>query len=90
MNIQTVNNSVFMSFFEKEKLSGPNFVDWYRNMRIVLIVEDKLTDQEHPIPAAPVSILGKQAPAADALPAHTRWVKAYKEVSCLMLVSMAS
>ncbi|GJY57922.1 zinc finger, CCHC-type containing protein [Tanacetum coccineum] len=46
--------SVFRSFFEKEKLSGPNFIYWYRNMMIVLTVEDKLNFLEQPIPATHV------------------------------------
>nr|GEW86626.1 zinc finger, CCHC-type [Tanacetum cinerariifolium] len=54
MTTSAVNNSVFRGFFEKQKLTGPNFIDWYRQLRIVLSVEDKLNYLEHPIPAAPV------------------------------------
>nr|GEW90281.1 hypothetical protein [Tanacetum cinerariifolium] len=50
MTISVVNNSVFRSFFEKQKLTGPNFIDWYRQLRIVLSVEDKLDYLEQPIP----------------------------------------
>ncbi|PWA72968.1 hypothetical protein CTI12_AA263840 [Artemisia annua] len=53
---QSVNNSIFRSFLEKEKLTGSNFLDWYRNLRIVLTTEDKLTYVEHPIPATPVPL----------------------------------
>ncbi|GJY66848.1 retrotransposon protein, putative, ty1-copia subclass [Tanacetum coccineum] len=53
MTTTIVNNSVFRSFFEKQKLVGPNFIDWYRNLRIVLSVEDKLPFLEQPIPAMP-------------------------------------
>ncbi|GKA67945.1 zinc finger, CCHC-type containing protein [Tanacetum coccineum] len=59
---QTVNISVFRSFFEKEKLSGPNFIDWYRNLRIVLMVEDKLTFFEQPIHGTPVLAKGQVLP----------------------------
>nr|GFA31125.1 zinc finger, CCHC-type [Tanacetum cinerariifolium] len=41
-------------FFEKQKLTGPNFIDWYRQLRIVLSIEDKLNYLEHHIP--PVSV----------------------------------
>ncbi|GKE62673.1 hypothetical protein Tco_1513040 [Tanacetum coccineum] len=54
-------------------------------MRIVLTDEDKLTYLERPIPAAPIP--GQQIPPY-ALAAHTHWVKASKEITCLMLVSM--
>ncbi|GJU63092.1 retrovirus-related pol polyprotein from transposon TNT 1-94 [Tanacetum coccineum] len=54
MTTSVANNLVFRGFFEKQKLTGPNFIDWYRQLRIVLSVEDKLNYLEHPIPAAPV------------------------------------
>nr|GEZ14084.1 hypothetical protein [Tanacetum cinerariifolium] len=41
-------------FFEKQRLTGPNFIDWYRNLQIVLSVEDKLPFLKQPIPAMPV------------------------------------
>nr|GEV01660.1 hypothetical protein [Tanacetum cinerariifolium] len=55
MKTSSVNNSVFMGFFEKQKLTGPNFIDWYRQPRIVLSIEDKLNYLKHPIPPAPVA-----------------------------------
>ncbi|GKD55455.1 hypothetical protein Tco_1288842, partial [Tanacetum coccineum] len=35
-------------------MTGPNFMDWYRNLWIVLSVEDKLPYLEQPIPAMPI------------------------------------
>nr|GEW21827.1 zinc finger, CCHC-type [Tanacetum cinerariifolium] len=84
---QAINNSVFRYFFEKEKLTRPNFIDWYRNMRIVLTVEDKLTYLEHLIPIALVPAPRQQLPQ-DVLAAHTRCVKTSKEIACLMLVNI--
>ncbi|GKE16119.1 hypothetical protein Tco_1423696, partial [Tanacetum coccineum] len=54
MTTSIVTNSVFRGFFEKQKLTGPNFIDRYRQLRIVLSVEDKLDYLEQPIPPAPV------------------------------------
>nr|GEW15413.1 hypothetical protein [Tanacetum cinerariifolium] len=51
MTTSVVNNSVFRGFFEKQKLTGPNFIDSYKQLRIVLSVED-LNYLEHPISAA--------------------------------------
>nr|GEX57389.1 hypothetical protein [Tanacetum cinerariifolium] len=68
------------SFFEKQKLTGPNFIDWYRRLCLVLLTEDKENYLEHPIPAAPVAPLGPQVPP-QALAAHTAWVKEQKEVA---------
>ncbi|GKB88609.1 hypothetical protein Tco_0960881 [Tanacetum coccineum] len=49
-----VTNSVFKVFFEKQKLTRPNFIDWYIQLRIVQSVEDKLDYLEQPIPPAHV------------------------------------
>ncbi|GJX64442.1 retrotransposon protein, putative, ty1-copia subclass [Tanacetum coccineum] len=50
MTTSVENNSVFRSFFEKQKITGPNFIDWYRQLRLVLSTEDKEKYLEQPIP----------------------------------------
>nr|GEW32495.1 hypothetical protein [Tanacetum cinerariifolium] len=55
MTTSSANNSIFKGFFEKPKLTGLNFIDWYRQLRIVLSIEDKLNYLEQPIPPAPVA-----------------------------------
>ncbi|GJW08670.1 retrotransposon protein, putative, ty1-copia subclass [Tanacetum coccineum] len=61
---QTVKILIFKSFLKKEKLSYLNFLDWCRNLRIVLIAEDLLTCLEHPMAAALVlANNGQQVPA---------------------------
>nr|GEX29968.1 zinc finger, CCHC-type [Tanacetum cinerariifolium] len=87
MTTSVGNNSVFRSFFEKQKLTGPNFIDWYRQLRLVLSTEDKENYLEHPIPAAPVAPPGQQVPP-QALAVHAAWVKGQKEVVVLMLLTM--
>nr|GEX29116.1 hypothetical protein [Tanacetum cinerariifolium] len=59
MTTSSANNSVFRGSFEKQKLTGPNFIDWYRQLRIVLLIEDKLNYPEQPIPSAPVVPAGQ-------------------------------
>ncbi|GJX50157.1 hypothetical protein Tco_0277002 [Tanacetum coccineum] len=49
MTTSVGNNSIFRSFFEKQKLNGPNFIDWYRQLRLVLSTEDKENYLEHHI-----------------------------------------
>nr|GEV38531.1 zinc finger, CCHC-type [Tanacetum cinerariifolium] len=87
MTTLVVNNSVFKGFFEKQKLTGPNFINWYRQLRIVLSVEDKLNYLEHPFPAAPVP---SQAGHQVAPEAHAAWVKGSKKIARLMLMTMDS
>ncbi|GKE30336.1 hypothetical protein Tco_1445720, partial [Tanacetum coccineum] len=70
MTTTVVNNSVFRAFFEKQRLTGPNFIDWYRNLRIVLSVKDKLPYLEQPIPTMPVLPAGQVLPP-DVLNTHT-------------------
>ncbi|GJU29902.1 hypothetical protein Tco_1173491 [Tanacetum coccineum] len=53
MTTLSANNSVFKGFFEKQKLTGPNFIDCIQ-LRMVLSIEDKLIKLEKPIPPAPV------------------------------------
>nr|GFA12555.1 hypothetical protein [Tanacetum cinerariifolium] len=76
-----------MGFFEKQKLTGPNFIDWYRKLRIVLSIEDKLNYLEQPIPHVPVAPAGQQV-APEILAAHSAWVKGSKEIAGLMLMTM--
>ena len=49
------NTNVFSlrSVLEKDKLNGTNFIDWSRNLRIVLRQEKKLEVLDHPLPAKP-------------------------------------
>nr|GEW20711.1 zinc finger, CCHC-type [Tanacetum cinerariifolium] len=81
------NNSVFRSFFKKQKLTGPNFIDWYRQLHLVLSTEDKENYLDHHIPVAPVAPPGHQVPP-QALATHAAWVKGQKEVAMLMLLTM--
>ncbi|GJW46621.1 hypothetical protein Tco_0078267 [Tanacetum coccineum] len=59
-------------FFEKQKLTGPNFIDWYRQLRIVLSIDDKLNYLEQPLPPASVAPAGQHV-APEILAAHTVW-----------------
>nr|GEY12733.1 hypothetical protein [Tanacetum cinerariifolium] len=61
-----------MSFFEKQKLTGPNFIDWYRQLRIVLSIDDKLHYLVRPIPPVPEAPEGQQV-APKILTAHIAW-----------------
>ncbi|GJY75680.1 retrotransposon protein, putative, ty1-copia subclass [Tanacetum coccineum] len=72
MTTSSANNSVFRGFFEKQKLTGPNFIDWYRQLRIVLSIDDKLNYLEQPLPPAPVAPAGQHV-APEILAAHTAW-----------------
>nr|GEZ53610.1 hypothetical protein [Tanacetum cinerariifolium] len=80
MTTLVINNSVFRSFFEKQKLTGPNFIDWYKQLRIFLSVEDKLKYLEYRILAAPVAAQASQQVALESLAAHDAWVKGSKEI----------
>ncbi|GJW60941.1 retrotransposon protein, putative, ty1-copia subclass [Tanacetum coccineum] len=87
MTTIVVNNSLFRSLFEKQKLTGNNFMEWYRNLRIVLSTEDKLPFLEQPIPTLPVPPEG-QANLLDVVTTHQAWVKTQEEIAGLMLMTM--
>ncbi|GKB23544.1 hypothetical protein Tco_0862945 [Tanacetum coccineum] len=79
---QTTNNSI-RSILVKEKLNGSNFLDWYRNIRIVLRNEQQLHHLEEALPEVPL------ATATAAIhDAYTHRVAEQQEVACLMLVSI--
>ncbi|GJW97319.1 retrovirus-related pol polyprotein from transposon TNT 1-94 [Tanacetum coccineum] len=82
MTTSSANNLVFKGFFEKLKLTGPNFIVWYRQLMIVLSIEDKLNYLEQPLPPAPVAPAGQQV-APEILAAHTAWIKGSKEIELL-------
>ncbi|GJZ40605.1 hypothetical protein Tco_0587491 [Tanacetum coccineum] len=53
--VQNINHSAFRSMFEREKLSGNNFNDWFRQLKLFLRVEKKMYVIEQPLPAAPTA-----------------------------------
>nr|GEX13894.1 hypothetical protein [Tanacetum cinerariifolium] len=87
MTTLSANNSVFRGFFKKQKLTGPNFINWYRQLRIIISIEDKLNYLEQPIPPALVALAGQHV-APEILVAHNAWIKGSKEIAGLMLMTM--
>ncbi|GJR12818.1 hypothetical protein Tco_0795470 [Tanacetum coccineum] len=87
MTTSSANNSVFRGFFKKQKLTGPNFIDWYRQLRIVLSIKDNLNYLEQPLPPAPVAPEGQQV-APKIIAAHNAWIKGSKEIAGLMLMTI--
>ncbi|GJW49331.1 retrotransposon protein, putative, ty1-copia subclass [Tanacetum coccineum] len=81
--VQNINHSAFRSKFEREKLSGNNFNDWFRQLKFVLRVEKKMFVVEQPLPAAPAA-----DSAANVLAEWNAIYDAYNEVACLILGSM--
>ena len=73
------NNSAFNlhSVLEEEKLNGTNFIDWYRNLRIVLLLEQPYPDD-----------LPDNATAADRR-AYEKHCDDAVNMSCLMLATMS-
>ncbi|GJR24737.1 retrotransposon protein, putative, ty1-copia subclass [Tanacetum coccineum] len=77
---QTTNNNSIRSILEKEKLNGSNFLDWYRNLRIVLRNEQKLHHLEEVLPEVP-----PVTATAAVRNTYTRRVTEQQEVACLIL-----
>ncbi|GKC28767.1 retrotransposon protein, putative, ty1-copia subclass [Tanacetum coccineum] len=78
--VQNINHSAFRSMFEREKLSGNNFNDWFHQLKLVLRVEKKMFVIEQPIPPA----LAANS-EANVLAKWNAIYDAYNEVACLML-----
>ncbi|GJY03525.1 retrotransposon protein, putative, ty1-copia subclass [Tanacetum coccineum] len=71
--------------FEREKLSGNNFNDWFRQLKLVLRVEKKIFVIEHPLPAAHAA-----NSEAQVLLEWNAVYDAYNEVAYLILGSMTA
>ena len=88
MTTSTTNSSTSVSFglhsiFNREKLNGTNFMEWYQNIRIVLRHDKKMYVPETPFPDTLASNASKAVKDA--------WAKHVDDsscVSCLMLASM--
>ncbi|KAJ9561493.1 hypothetical protein OSB04_006653 [Centaurea solstitialis] len=79
----TINISL-RSILEKDKLTGSNFLDWERNLMIVLRHERKWYFLEEPLGEAPPA----NAPAA-ARNAHKKHSDDLLDVACLILATMS-
>ena len=55
MASNTTSNMSLRSILEKSKLNGTNFLDWYRNLRIVLKQEKKEYILDQPVPEEPAA-----------------------------------
>ena len=55
MASNTTSNLSLRSILEKDKLNGTNFLDWYRNLRIVLKQERKEYILDQPEPDEPAA-----------------------------------
>ena len=77
------SNFGLRSILEKEKLNKNNFLDWSRNLIIVLKHERKLDVLETPIPNEPTLNVSAQDRAA-----YDAATERSLEVTCLMLASM--
>ncbi|GJT82385.1 hypothetical protein Tco_1056727 [Tanacetum coccineum] len=81
---QNTNNTTIWSILLAEKLTGLNFTNWYRNLRIALRYEKKMKFVEQPIGTAP----DPKTDNPDTIDKYYESVNLKQEVSCLMLSSM--
>ncbi|GJX69256.1 hypothetical protein Tco_0304983 [Tanacetum coccineum] len=69
--------------FEKEKLSGNNFNEWFARLKLVLRVEKKMHVIEQPLPPAPEPVV-----EPNVVDQWTALYDAHTKIACLMLGSM--
>ncbi|KAJ9558333.1 hypothetical protein OSB04_012947 [Centaurea solstitialis] len=79
----SISNFCLKGLLEKDKLTGLNYVNWLRNLRIVLRMENKQRAIEEPLPAAPA------AGASRAIrEEYEKRLTESNEAACLMLATM--
>ncbi|GKC55837.1 hypothetical protein Tco_1083435 [Tanacetum coccineum] len=83
---QNTNNTTIRSILLAEKLTGLNFTNWYRNLRIVLRYEKKMKFVEQPIRLAP----DPKTDDPNTIDKYYETVNLEQDVACLMLSSMSS
>ncbi|GJR81474.1 hypothetical protein Tco_0152259 [Tanacetum coccineum] len=81
--VQNTNHSAFRSMFEREKLSGNNFNEWFARLKLVLRVEKKMHVIEQPLPPAHEPVV-----ELNVVDQWTALYDAHTEIACLMLGSM--
>ncbi|GJV81708.1 hypothetical protein Tco_1517578 [Tanacetum coccineum] len=77
-------SSAFKTFFERETLTGPNFNEWYRSLRIVLRVADTFDYLYKPCPKQPADTATEAEKAA-----FRAEYKKHSDVACIMLGKMS-
>ena len=78
------NTLSLRSVLEKDKLSGTNFLDWQRNLRIVLRQERKLYVLDGSVPEQPPP---SSAPRADR-DTYQKHLNDAVDAGCLILATM--
>ena len=84
MATNNTSNLSLRSILEKDKLVGTNFLDWFRNLRIVLKPERKLYVLDQAIPEEPAATTSKAQKDA-----HKKHIDDSLDVGCLMLATMS-
>ena len=82
-NNTNVNQNTLHSLLEKEKLNGSNFLDWHRNLIIVLKYEGKLKAIGEPLPDASAENM-----TASQQNAYRKLFDEQEKVAIIMLMSM--
>ncbi|GKF73347.1 hypothetical protein Tco_0219679, partial [Tanacetum coccineum] len=82
---QNSNNTTIRSILLAKKLTGSNFTNWYRNLRIVLRYEKKMKFVEQPNGPAP----DPETAEPDTIGKYYESVNLEQDVACLMLSSMS-
>jgi len=83
-NTSNSNTLSLRSIIEKDKLIRPNFLDWERNLGIVLRHERKWYVLEEPLGEAPPTTV-----SATVRNAHQKHTNDLLDVECLMLATMS-
>ena len=85
MASNTTSNLSLRSILKKDKLNETNFLDWYRNLRIVLKQDRKEYILDQPVPDEPAANTPRTKKDA-----HSKNLNDSINVTCLVLVCMDS
>src|SRR5918996_5038823 len=78
------HNFALLSILLKEKLTGPNYLDWMRNLNMTLHFDNKEYVLDHPVPDAPNHDASVEDRAA-----YDKHYDDASKVSCIMIATMS-
>src|SRR5262249_21720945 len=91
--IMSTHNVSLRSILEANRLTGPNFIDWLRNLRIVLRSEKISYVLDGPIPPEPAAEAAEDEQNAEALQnernAYNKHIEDNETETCVMLASIS-
>ena len=82
--LPTTHNFTLLSILSKEKLTGPNYMDYLRNLKMTLRYENKQYVLDNQVPD-----INKETATPEELAEYTQQTEDTIKFACIMIATMA-